>query len=84
MAVPVSIDGKSILTLYYSTLQKVHKSKDNVDCASLALQVAPVSYYCLIFFIGLRPKLGNTYYHIMGRSPNYGRNSNILIPDPYH
>jgi hypothetical protein len=23
----------------------------------------------------------NTYYHIMGRSPNYGRNSNILIPD---
>ena len=24
MAVPVSIDGKSILTLYYSTLQKVH------------------------------------------------------------
>jgi hypothetical protein len=21
---------------------------------------------------------------IMGRSPNYGRNSNILIPDPYH
>jgi hypothetical protein len=36
-----------------------------VDCDSLALQVAPVSYYCLIFFIGLRPKLGNTYYHIM-------------------
>jgi hypothetical protein len=32
--------------------------------------------------IGLRPKLGNTYCHIMGRSPNYGRNSNILIPDP--
>ena len=31
---------------------------------SLALQVAPVSYYCLNFFIGLRPKLGNTYYHI--------------------
>ena len=27
MAVPVSIDGKSILTLYYSTLQKLHKSK---------------------------------------------------------
>ena len=26
--------------------------------------LAPVSYYCLIFFIGLRPKLGNTYYHI--------------------
>jgi hypothetical protein len=24
-----SIDGKSILTLYYSTLQKVHKSKKN-------------------------------------------------------
>jgi hypothetical protein len=24
---PISIDGKSILTLYYSTLQKVHKSK---------------------------------------------------------
>jgi hypothetical protein len=20
----------------------------------------------------------------MGRSPNYGKNSNILIPDPYH
>jgi hypothetical protein len=20
----------------------------------------------------------------MGQSPNYGRNSNILIPDPYH
>ena len=56
----------------------------NVDCASLALQVAPVSYYYLIFFIGLRPKLRNTYYHIMGRSPNYGRNSNILIRDPYH
>jgi hypothetical protein len=37
---------------------------DNVDCASLALQVAPVSYYCLKMFIGLRPKLGNTYYHI--------------------
>ena len=35
-----------------------------MDCASLALQVAPVSYYCLNFFIGLRPKLGNTYYHI--------------------
>ena len=29
MAVPVSIDGKSILTLYNSTLQKVHKSKYN-------------------------------------------------------
>ena len=28
--------------------------------------------------IGLRPKLGNTYYHIMGRSPSYGRNSNIF------
>jgi hypothetical protein len=28
-------------------------------------QVAPVSYYCLICFIGLRPKLGNTYYHII-------------------
>ena len=27
MAVPVSIDGKSILTLYYSTLQNVHRSK---------------------------------------------------------
>ena len=27
MVVPVSIDGKSILTLYYSTLQKVHKRK---------------------------------------------------------
>jgi hypothetical protein len=25
MAVPVSIDGKSILTSYYSTLQKVSK-----------------------------------------------------------
>jgi hypothetical protein len=79
--VPVSIDGKSIVTLYYSTLHKVHKSKqnfylnhpkdlhdlnitDNVDCASLALQVAPVSYYCLKKIIGLRPKLGNTYYHI--------------------
>ena len=36
-----------------------------VDFASLALQVAPVSYYCLTFFIGLRPKLGNTYYHII-------------------
>jgi hypothetical protein len=36
-----------------------------VDCASLALQVAPVSYYCLQKIIGLRPKLGNTYYHIM-------------------
>jgi hypothetical protein len=48
-------------------------------------QVAPVSYYCLQEIIGLRPKLGNTYYHInMGRSPNYCRNSNILIPDPYH
>jgi hypothetical protein len=56
MAVPVSIDGKSILTLYYSTLQKVQKSKlnfyfnhpkdklDNVDFASLALQIVPVSY----------------------------------------
>jgi hypothetical protein len=29
MAVPVSRDGKSILTLYNSTLQKVHKSKYN-------------------------------------------------------
>jgi hypothetical protein len=29
MAVPVSIDGKSILTLYYSTFQQVHKSKYN-------------------------------------------------------
>ena len=36
-----------------------------MDCASLSLQVAPVSYHCLIFFIGLRPKLGNTYYHII-------------------
>ena len=35
-----------------------------MDCTSLALQVAPVSYYCLIFFIGFGPKLGNTYYHI--------------------
>ena len=26
---PISIDGKSILTLYYSTLQKIHKSKYN-------------------------------------------------------
>jgi hypothetical protein len=79
MAVSVSIDGKSILTLYYSTLQKVHKSKDNVDCASLALQVASVSYYCLIFFIGLRPKLGNNYYHIMRLSSNCGRNSQVLV-----
>jgi hypothetical protein len=31
----------------------------------LAQQVAPVSYYCLRKIIGLRPKLGNTYYHIM-------------------
>jgi hypothetical protein len=23
-------------------------------------------------------------YDYLGRSPNYGRNSNILIPDPYH
>jgi hypothetical protein len=23
-------------------------------------------------------------YNYMGRSPNYGRNSNIVIPDPYH
>ena len=29
MAVPVSIDVKSILTLYYSTLKKVRKSKYN-------------------------------------------------------
>ena len=29
MVVPVSIDGKSILTLYYSTLRKVHK---NLTC----------------------------------------------------
>ena len=36
-----------------------------MDCASLALQVAPVSYYCLSKIIGLRPKLGNTYYHII-------------------
>jgi hypothetical protein len=28
--------------------------------------VAPVSYYCLQNIIGLRPKLGNTYYHIIG------------------
>ena len=35
-----------------------------MDCASLALQVAPISYYCLKKFIGLRPKLGNTFYHI--------------------
>jgi hypothetical protein len=31
MAVSVSIDGKSILTLYCSTLQKVHKSKLNFN-----------------------------------------------------
>ena len=55
-----------------------------MDFASLAIQVAHVSYYCLNFCIGLRRKLGNTYYHIMGLRPNYGRNSNILIPDPYH
>ena len=36
-----------------------------MDCTSLALQVAPVSYYCLRKIIGLRPKLGNTYYHII-------------------
>jgi hypothetical protein len=36
-----------------------------MDCASLALQVAPFSYYCLSKIIGLRPKLGNTYYHII-------------------
>ena len=29
-----------------------------------ATVVAPFSYYCLTVFIGLRPKLGNTYYHI--------------------
>ena len=38
MAMPVSIDGKSIFTLYSTTVL------DNVDCASLALHVAPVSY----------------------------------------
>jgi hypothetical protein len=84
MAVPVSIDGKSILTLYYSTLQKVHKSKDNVDCASLALQVAPVSYYCLIFFIGLRPKLGYTYYHIIETISLYGLKLNHVIKNPFY
>jgi hypothetical protein len=36
-----------------------------LSCASLALQVATVSYHCLFFFIGLRSKLGNTYYHII-------------------
>jgi hypothetical protein len=41
MAMPVSIDGKSIFTLYSATVL------DNVDCASLALHVAPVSYCCL-------------------------------------
>jgi hypothetical protein len=43
MAVPVSIDGKSILTLSYKDLHDLN---------------------------------------IMGQSPNYGRNSNISIPDP--
>ena len=84
MAVIVSIDGKSILTLYYSTLQKVHKSKDNVDCASLSLQVAPVSYYCLIFFIGLRPKLGCTYYHIIETISLYGLKLNHVIKNPFY
>ena len=36
-----------------------------MDFASLALQVAPVSYYCFKFSIRLRPKLGITYYHII-------------------
>ena len=48
----------------YLWLKFIRLWLDNVDCTSLALQVAPVSYYCLIFFIGLRPKLGNTHYHI--------------------
>ena len=45
-----------------------------------------VKQYSLIHFINPRltgaPIIGGIYY--MGRSPNYGRNSNILIPDPYH
>jgi hypothetical protein len=28
--------------------------------------------------------VNNIRYNNMGRSPNYGRNSNILIPDPHH
>ena len=39
-----------------------------MDCTSLALQVAPVSYYCSRKIIGLRPKLGNTYYHIIKKN----------------
>ena len=59
-------------------------SKDNVDCASLALQVAPVSYYCLIFFIGLRPKLGYTYYHIIETISLYGLKLNHVIKNPFY
>ena len=59
-------------------------SKDNVDCASLAQQVAPVSYYCLIFFIGLHPKLGYSYYHIIETISLYGLKLNHVIKNPFY
>jgi hypothetical protein len=56
----------------------VGTSSHNMIIGVTYLERSPIN-----FFIGLRPKLGNAYFHIMG-SPNYDRNSNILIPDPYH
>jgi hypothetical protein len=89
------VQSKDALSIYWnrhghecSRIWKLSANFTLIQCIKIVSQVAPVSYYCLNFFIGLRPKLGNTFYHIiwniMGRSPNYGRNSNILIPDPYH
>jgi hypothetical protein len=39
-------------------------------------QARPDTKYCTntLYVMGI--------YHIMGQSPNYGRNSNILNPDP--
>jgi hypothetical protein len=48
----------------------------------LALQVAPVSYYCLNIFIGPRPKLGNTYYHIKVAIKEYRIWANVFGTGP--
>ena len=71
---PRHISAQKISTLF-DALDEREIARSFSD--SRAFMAVPVSYYISTFY--------STVWAIYKeRSPNYGRNSNILIPDPYH